>query len=181
VALNVVLDHFRANVFGGYLPLFLDMVGTAVAAFTLGPWAAVAVGVTSNVINSAFDPQSFGFGLWSWFALVQVTGALLWGYGYRWAKNRIGRLAYLTILVSVASSLVAFTIIEIAFGGQLSHASGNLFLTALQNAGVQTPALLFQVNLVLSLIDKTISTVIALIIADAVSTRLGAPLLHARR
>src|SRR6202012_3268084 len=45
----------RVFVLGTHVPLYLDMVGTAIAALCVGPWAAVLVGVSTSVAGAAID------------------------------------------------------------------------------------------------------------------------------
>src|SRR5690554_7436917 len=58
------------------LPLYLDMVGTALAAFAFGPWAGAAVGVATNLTGNLMHGDFSGWG----FAFVQIAGAVVWGY-----------------------------------------------------------------------------------------------------
>ena len=82
------------NIVGGYinnalhLPIFLDMIGTCVAAIVLGPWWGSLVGVITNVGGSFFTgPIGIPF------ALANVAGALVWGYGVRsWGMGSTGHL-----------------------------------------------------------------------------------------
>jgi len=173
VALNVILSEFRFYFMGGMIPLFLDMVATALAAFLLGPWYAVVVGVLSFTTASALHNELFEprFA----FILVQIVGALIWGYGYQWVRqsklHKGARFCYLTILVGVVCSLVAFTIIEIALEGYLATSSGMLFARFLESSGDRNLAIRFQVNLMMSLIDKTIASAAALFIALEIGRR----------
>jgi len=73
------------NVIGGTvagalkLPIFLDMIGTAVVAMTIGPWWGALVGVITNLtMGFLTGPVSIPF------AACNVVGALVWGYGTRW-------------------------------------------------------------------------------------------------
>jgi len=173
VALNIILGTLRYEFLHGYAPLWLDMVGTALAAFTLGPWAAVAVGASSHLLIG-LTGQWFGQ---FWFILVNIVGALIWGYGYRWARDggqKFGlRFLYITLLVSLSCSLVAFNIIEIVLAGDLYHPAGTLLYYALETPGHSTASLRFQINLLMSVIDKTFSSILALVIASKLQQHLG--------
>src|SRR5690606_987196 len=81
VAINFVGREFVDLL---HLPLYLDMVGTAIAAMALGPWRGAAVGATTNLVGV------IGSGWVSLpFMLVNVVGALAWGYGVRrWDLGR---------------------------------------------------------------------------------------------
>lgn len=101
VALNLLGREF-VDVLA--LPVHLDMVGTAVAAVAVGPWRGAAVGLATNLLGAA------GSGWVSVpFALVNVVGALAWGYGvHRWRLGRtLPRFFGLTVLVGLLCSVVA--------------------------------------------------------------------------
>lgn len=90
--LPIVLLGILLNVVGrqiaetaNFTNVFIDMTGTALTAFVLGPWWAAAVGVTTTTINGGFFENYFPF------AVVNIAGALVWGYGARMA-NLNGRL-----------------------------------------------------------------------------------------
>jgi energy-coupling factor transport system substrate-specific component len=114
LALNLLgrefVDFFR-------LPVYLDMAGTAVAAIALGPWRGAGVGLATNLIGV------IGSGWISLpFALVNVVGALIWGYGVRrWGMGRtLPRFFALNAVTALACSCVAVPII-LAF---LNHQAG---------------------------------------------------------
>lgn len=153
------------------LPLHLDMIGTALAAFALGPWWAVGVGVTTNLTGVAISgPASIPF------ALVQVAGGLAWGYGVRrWRTGeRIMRFTGLTVAVAFLCSVVATPIIMTLTPWEPRASfepATDAFLTFW---GVEAFAL-FMGNLVVSVLDKLLSAFIALVavasLAPAVRAR----------
>lgn len=66
--------NFTANAL--HMPLYLDMIGTAFAAFAFGPWVGAAVGIGTNTVGNLMHGDFTGW----WFSLVHITGALIWGY-----------------------------------------------------------------------------------------------------
>lgn len=155
VGLNHALN-FTATAL--HLPLYLDMVGTAFAAFAFGPWAGAAVGIATNLIGNAMLGDFSG----SWFALVQITGAVIWGYGFRrWFGRSPVRFFSLNVIVAVVCSLVAVPIILYAFGGMNSHQGVVGFTESLQQLGTSLTNTLFSVNLLTSLMDKLLSGYLA--------------------
>ncbi|HMN13277.1 MAG TPA: hypothetical protein PKD55_13235 [Bellilinea sp.] len=58
-----------------YRILYLDMVGTMISAIILGPAWGVMVGILTNFLSSFFLDPSFRC-----FSVVNVVGALYWGY-----------------------------------------------------------------------------------------------------
>jgi len=163
VALNLAAHQL---VVIGDLPIYLDMVGTAVAAIAVGPWRGAAVGVATNGAFALY----FGHDQ-IWFGLVQVAGALLWGYGVRrFGMGRtIGRYFVLNVVVAVVCSVVAVPIIHFVFGDdadQLVNAESSL-QTMLHN----TLVALSGANLLSSLADKLIGGFIAIALLPVLPVR----------
>src|SRR5699024_4231628 len=91
-----------------HLALYLDMIGTAVSAIVLGPWYGVAVAVlgtaTGTLIHGTMALP---------FALVNVAGALAWGYGARRRGTSFSFASFFTLNIHVAlvCTLVAVPIL----------------------------------------------------------------------
>ncbi|GGO73968.1 ECF transporter S component [Nocardioides deserti] len=150
------------------LPAHLDMVGTALAAFALGPWHGAAVGLTTNVAGSV--PS----GLISLpFALVNVLGALLWGWGVRrWGMGRtLPRFLGLNVLVAVACSLVAVPILLLVLDGSVGHGQESIRQTV-EAYGAQLVVAVGASNLLVSLGDKLISGFVALVAVSGLPASL---------
>ncbi|MCH1868711.1 hypothetical protein [Nocardioides sp. CFH 31398] len=139
------------------LPLYLDMLGTAVVAVALGPWRAVAVGLATNLLGAAV----FGWASIP-FALVNVVGALVWGYGvHRWGLGRtLPRFLGLNLLAALACSAVALLVIAVLFGPD-ADASGSQLLGGLLTDAPAWVAMVVS-NLVTSAGDKLLSGFLAL-------------------
>lgn len=113
----------RLLVDGLHMQIYLDMVGTAIAAIAVGPWRGAAVGVMTNVLGVVVS---------GWtsipFALVNVCGALVWGYGVR----RFGmggsmlRFFALNLIVAVACSMVAIPILLALLGESFRGGQGTV-------------------------------------------------------
>lgn len=164
----VGINIFGNTVINKYgLLVFLDMVGTAIAAITLGPWYGVTVAVATNLLTTiSGDSVSI------WFGLVNVTGALVWGYGYHRLKMSRKPIGFflLNISAAVACTLVAVPITVLVFDGFAVHASNTLSQTLIAiGQGVWSAA--FLGNILASIIDKLISGYLALL-----AKRLLAPL-----
>lgn len=151
------------------LPIFLDMIGTAVVAIALGPWWGALVGVVGNV-GGAFFLGPVGIP----FALVNVAGALVWGYGVRsfGMGASATRFFLLNVVVALVTSAVAAPIVVLVFGGATGHSSDAL--TALfATAGQDLFAAAFASSTIVSLADKIISGFVALAILDALPAELS--------
>lgn len=154
-----------------HLPIYLDMAGTAVAAMVFGPWAGVVVGLSTNVFGFVVGAPGAAP-----FALVNVAGALVWGYGIR----RFGmgadlfRYVNLTLLVAVACSLVGAPLGVLMFGGYSGHGSDNV-TSSIAGLGLPVVAAAFSANILTSVIDKMLSGFIALVGIAMLRSRVRIP------
>ena len=154
------LNYFGNTVNAKFsLPLFLDMIGTATAAIALGPWYGALVGLSSNLLFAiGANPVSIPF------ALVNIAGALVWGYGVRaWRMRRPWwRFFLLNILVAICCTLVAVPINVLLFGG-VAHGHAAVDLVAVLIAsGEGLWRAVFSVNIAMSIADKLLAGYIAL-------------------
>ncbi len=163
------------NVVGGTintalgLPTFLDMIGTAVVAILLGPWWGALVGVISNTAGAfVTGPVNVPF------ALVNVAGALVWGYGVRsfGMGASASRFFVLNVIVALVTSAVAAPIVVLVFGGATGHSS-DVLTAAFAQAGQNLLAAAFTSSVIVSLADKVITGFIALAIIDALPAELS--------
>lgn len=164
VALAAAMD-----VVGGWVagllkvPVFLDTVGTFVAAAVLGPWWGAAAGIGNNVVSALFNgPSSIPF------ALVSVAIALVWGYGLR--TFGMGRsaatLLILNLAVAAVAAVVSAPIVYLVYGGATGHASDAITL-AFEVAGKGLAQAVLVSNLVLNVADKLITGYVGLAIVRA--------------
>ncbi len=169
-AVMIVALAAAIDVLGGFLArtlaipvVYLDSVGTFVAAVVLGPWWGAAAGAAYNAVASvSFDP-----GTWP-FAAVSVVVALLWGYGIRGlGLGRSGAsFLGLGLVVAVASAVAASPIVLWVYGGATGSASDAItFLFELVGLG-QGPSV-FASNLVSNAADKLIAASIGLALVQA--------------
>lgn len=169
----VLLGSFSLNLIGRGLvealglAIYLDMIGTAVAAVLLGPWWGALVGLSANVAGVAVS------GPIAWhFALVNVVGALIWGYGYhRFGMGRsILRFFSLNLLVGAVCTVVATPIAILMYDGFTEHDSSEVARVVF---GVipSVPAAVFTSNLLLSLVDKMVSGYAALVARELTEAR----------
>ena len=109
--------------------LFLDMTGTALVAFLLGPWWGAIVGLLSNsVVNWLLFPGSGGdVAIFPW-SLVSMTGAIYWG----WMARQTGFQKYLRTGKSAALSHAWFLYI-FGVGGAAAMSIPGIFVQAALN------------------------------------------------
>jgi len=161
------------NIVGGWintflkLPTFLDMIGTAVVAMTVGPWWGALAGAATNLIDG-FIGSPIGIP----FAACNVIGALVWGYGVRWGMGKsFVRYFILSILVALFVTLMAVPIYVFIFGGATGHFS-DVMTAAFLGMGQNLVVSVFSSNILVSLADKIISSFVALAILEALPPSL---------
>jgi energy-coupling factor transport system substrate-specific component len=161
------------NIVGGYintalkLPTFLDMIGTAVVAITIGPWwGALAGALTNTIAGFISSPINLPF------AACNVIGALVWGYGVRlgMAKTMV-RYFILACLVALAVTLMAVPIYVFVFGGATGHFT-DMMTAAFVGMGQNLVVSVFSSNIIVSLADKIIASFVALAILEALPPML---------
>lgn len=164
VALNIVGSYINNAL---KLPTFLDMIGTAVVAITIGPWWGALAGALTNTINGFISsPISLPF------AACNVIGALVWGYGVRWGMGKsMIRYFILSLIVALAVSLMAVPIYVFVFGGATGHFS-DMMTAAFVGMGNQLLVAVFSSNIIVSLADKIIASFLALAIIEALPPML---------
>jgi energy-coupling factor transport system substrate-specific component len=145
------------NLVGGYLaglvrlPVFLDTVGTCVAAIALGPWWGALAGALSNIVGALwYGPTNIPF------ALVNVAAALVWGYGVRTFGMGRGAIRYfvLNLVVALVTAVVAAPIVLFVSGGSTGHAS-DLVTAAFAQAGLVVAVLAS--NILVAPLDKLLA------------------------
>lgn len=151
-------------------PIYLDMAGTAVAAIALGPWRGASVGLATNLIGA------IGSGWVSIpFALVNITGALVWGYGVRHFDmgKTLPRFFVLNLAAACACSAVAVPILLILIGDKLRDGHDTITLLVEDTLNSFAASVAFS-NLLTSSADKLISGFVALVIITALPYTLRA-------
>lgn len=162
------------NIVGGYintvlkLPIFLDMIGTMVTAVILGPWWGALVGAITNIVNSFISgPISLPF------AVVNVVGALVWGYANMWGwMKKTWSFFLVNILVAFICSVFAVPIYVFVFGGATGHFA-DVMTAAFLAMGQNLLVSVFSSNILVSLADKIISGFVGLAIIEALPENLS--------
>jgi energy-coupling factor transport system substrate-specific component len=149
------------------LPVFLDMIGTVVAAALAGPWVAATVGLITNIFlalvsNPVYLP----------YAAVSILVALVTGYMIRAGSFKSIWGVVLTCLAATAVSVVSASTVTVFVFGGATGATGSSAVTAGLIAtmgsiwkGVITSALIE------NLIDRAIAFAVAYIILKRIPKR----------
>ncbi|MEV8357689.1 ECF transporter S component [Microbacterium sp. NPDC076895] len=142
------------------LPLYLDMIGTAIAAIALGPWFGVGVAILSHSLGALV--------LWEWqgltFMIVNIVGALIWGYGVRAWRMGMTPLRYflLNMMVAISCTIVATPIIMLVWGGVSINEGAQGIAANLVTLGQSVIGAVFSANILTSMMDKLIAGFIAI-------------------
>src|SRR5439155_24197713 len=150
VAVNLVMGQIVAPLL---LPFYLDSIGTILVAALVGPRAAIAVGLTSQVLAAVLS----GNFTWLPFGIVQVIIAI-----YAAGAARVGALKRLRtalpagLVLGALSGATAAPIAYYMFGG--ATAGGvTAVLTALRAIGVPLQAAVAISSVGVDLLDTTIA------------------------
>ncbi|SLM47792.1 conserved membrane protein of unknown function [Nitrospira japonica] len=109
--------------------LFLDMTGTALVAFLLGPWwGAIAALMSNSIVNWLLYPEAGADVVIFPWSLVSMTGAFYWG----WMARRAGFRKYLRTGKSSALSHAWFLYIFGVGGAAVMSLPGTFVQAALQ-------------------------------------------------
>ena len=161
VSVDFIVPLFLDKILGGLFPLFGDMIGTAIVAIVAGPWTGIITGVLSTGASSLIA------GVTNLpFMLVKISGALFWGcgvrkYGY---GSSYGKFIGLNLLVALISTSIASLILLTAFQGDLQHGAANLLANEFIYQGHSVTQAVFLVNFAISILDKLITGVLALLV-----------------
>lgn len=167
MAVNLVIGQIVAALL---LPVFLDAVGTILVAALVGPRAAIAAGLVSQILNAVLS------GNFSWlpFGIVQIVIAL-----YAASVARLGAFKrYETVVpaglgLGLLAGATAAPISYFVFGGVTG--GGVTAVTAvLRGLGVPLPVAVAGASMGTDLLDKTISCVLVAAILRSLPEQLAA-------
>ena len=151
-----------------HLPIYLDTIGTFLAAVLLGPWWGALAGVLTNAVGVVPNGVSNLM-----FAPVNVAAALLWGYGIR--SLGLGRNAVafplLAAVVGIVTGVLATPVVLLVFGGATGHPS-DLITATLASFGLERAVLVSSV--MTSIPDKMISAYVGLALTGALPAAVAA-------
>ncbi|MEZ4527844.1 MAG: ECF transporter S component [Desulfobacterales bacterium] len=141
------------------LPLFLDSIGTILAAVTLGPWIGAAAGFLSNlIIGIVHTPVAIPFGI------VNVFIGLVAGYfaktgGFEDYAISLTAGLVLGLLCPVISTPIAVYLFGGVTGGDI-----DTYVSLLMESGNRIFSSAFLVRIAANLADKLLSAFAVLIV-----------------
>ncbi|HEU4700346.1 MAG TPA: hypothetical protein VFS40_14275 [Gemmatimonadales bacterium] len=163
VALNLAVGQLVAAL---GLPVYLDTIGTLLAAALAGPWAGVVTGVVSQVVA--------GLGNYMWLAftpiqvLIALCAALIaWRRGFASAPLALGWGAIVGLLAGAASALINY----VFFKG-VTATGVTAVTTLLRGIGFTLPQAVVLASLLTDVLDKALAFLLVALTLLALPNRL---------
>ena len=162
VAINFV-GHQIVNLLK--LPVYIDTIGTALAAMIGGPWIGMATGLLTNLVQGIVNPVSIAF------APVQMAVGLTVGLlAMAGMFTKLWKVIIAALIAALITAIVASPIQVIVFGGATGNSSDALVATFLAS-GQQMWTAVFSTKIINEIIDKMISLTIAYFLVIKMSPR----------
>ena len=146
-------------------PVWIDSVGTVLAAWVMGPWCGAVVGATSNLLAHVLYRIPW------YYALISVLIAVIVGFASR--KKKLDTLldsmttgAVMAVLVAIA----AYPINLILNSGDTGNVWGNAVIAFLGEAGFPVWIGLLIGELYVEILDKVLIMILLYLIIRAVRT-----------
>jgi len=158
------------NLIGGWLasalklPVFLDMIGTIVAAAIGGPWVAAVVGLLTNtflsiVANPVYLP----------YALVSISVGLLTGYMVKKGFFKsFGGYVVTWLANTLLSVIIASSITILVFGGATGVTGTSAFTAYLLATGHEIFQSVVTSQFIFTLLDRAIAYFVAFIVLSRI-------------
>jgi len=139
------------------LPLWLDSIGTVLAAMLGGPIIGALSGVINNIIYGlTLDPISFAYAVTSLF-IGLVVGIL----AYKGWITNVGKALGIGIIIVIVSAVVSTPLNIIFWGGQTGNIWGDALYTAAIAHGFPTWLSSFLDEIIVDIPDKIITVLIS--------------------
>ncbi|MCL4516668.1 MAG: ECF transporter S component [Firmicutes bacterium] len=150
------------------LPLWLDSIGTILAAFLNGPIVGAIAGLINNLIYGlTVDTMSFVYAITS-VAIGLVSGVVGINYIGRGVLPMLG----IGLLVGIAAALVSTPLNVIFWGGQTGNVWGDALFAALRKGGFPLWGASFLDEFVVDIPDKVATVIVAWLIFKGLPKRL---------
>ena len=154
VAVNFVGKEI-ANVLN--LPMWLDSIGTVLAAVVAGPW----IGAISGAVNNVFFGLTMDGGLSIMYGLTSIAIAIVAGIlaYYGWFKS-VGKAIVAGIILALVASVVSTPINVGLWGGQTGKAWGDAIFAGMMasHAGIWLSSWVDEVTM--DIIDKIVIAIV---------------------
>ena len=143
-----------------HLPLWLDSIGTVLAAMLAGPIVGSLSGVINNIIYGlTLDPVSFAYAITSLF-IGLVVGIL----AYKGWISSISKVFMIGLVVVIVAAVVSTPINIIFWGGTTGNIWGDALYTGAIANGIPTWLASFLDELVVDIPDKILTVLVSYLI-----------------
>jgi len=151
------------------LPLWLDSIGTVLAAMLAGPWVGAISGAANNVIfGLTADPISF------WYLITSIAIGFVVGYlAFTGWVSSFGRAVALGFIVGIVATVVSTPINVILWEGQTGNVWGDALYAYLVGNGWPIWLASFLDELVVDIPDKLATVIVSYLILRALPERLA--------
>lgn len=156
------------NLVGGFialslrLPIYLDSIGTMLAAALLGPICGMIPGLVSGLV-SGFTSDIYAL----YYIPVQLITGILTGIVFRRMQPRKWRLIPAAALISLPGTVVSSSITAIVFGGITSSGS-TILVQLLSHTGLGLTASVCVVQALTDYADRVLSLMLTVAVLAAI-------------
>ena len=110
IGINLIGRFFTQTL---HLPVFLDTIGTTMAAFLAGPWVAAVAGVLTNlVIGLTIEATSIPFGIVN--AAIGIVAGYMAAYGF---LRSTGKVIVMMLALTATTIITAMPLVVLVFEG----------------------------------------------------------------
>ncbi|AVK63652.1 ECF transporter S component [Lactobacillus sp. CBA3606] len=164
IALNIVGSNLALML---KLPIYLDSIGTVLAAAVFGPLGGMLVGgATGVIVGTTTDLYAL------FFLPVQLLTGLVAGALYRRIKpNQFRHNWWLALAISLPGTLLSTGITVILFHGITSSGS-SLLVQLLLGTGLSKPLAVFLIQISTDYLDRFLTVYIVALVYQALHYRL---------
>ncbi|MFC6180200.1 ECF transporter S component [Lactiplantibacillus daowaiensis] len=163
IALNVVGSNIALML---KLPIYLDAIGTVLAAAVFGPLGGMLAGGATGVIMGTMDLYSL------FFMPVQLVIGLVAGLVYRHVKPGTFRQNWwLALAISLPGTLLSTLITVILFHGITSSGS-SMLVQVLLGTGMSKPLAVFLIQIGTDYLDRLITVYVVALVYRALRYKL---------
>lgn len=164
IALNIVGSNIALML---KLPVYLDSIGTVLAAAVLGPLGGMVAGAaTSIIVGASTDLYSL------FFMPVQLLTGLVAGLLYQHVKPGTWRSNWwLALVIALPGTLISTLITVILFHGITSSGS-SMLVQVLLGTGISKAAAVFLIQILTDYLDRLMTVYVVALVYRALRSRL---------
>ena len=160
IVVGVAINFFGAKIANGLsLPLFLDTIGTILAAVLGGFLPGIAVGMVTNILNSVIDISNAYYGTVN--VLIAVAAVLLSDRGY---FKKIYRLIPVIIVFALIGGGLSSIITWLIYGMEIGEGISMPLALRFHEAGLPSFPSQLCADILYDVLDKAVACVIVFVV-----------------